>query len=272
MKAKENSLLGGIVSIVGALMGIVGHFILFQSWYVRGMGAESAEPGCEILLKFIHPALTDAGIIGGVLFAVAAYGFFTRRGWAFLVSVIAIVLSLQATWFINVPYLAADLPPIYFPMFFPFLLIYIVLVKYVGRRTWAHTGVALMAGLTFVLTLMNGTSSLSRIITNGAPMFVMTQRLHWIAMIGCGVISVGIVMHPTEWMRVVGLAASALELVVGIPLAYVTAISLGRFSLFALAPIGCLIFLVVLLWPGVWEGIQSEPEEKPASRLVSKPA
>jgi hypothetical protein len=47
MKAEQNSLLGGIVSIVGALMGIVGHFFLFQTWYFRGMAAESAEPAAD---------------------------------------------------------------------------------------------------------------------------------------------------------------------------------------------------------------------------------
>jgi hypothetical protein len=41
-------------------------------------------------------------------------------------------------------------------------------------------------------------------------------------------------------MWVVGLIASVLELVVGIT-GYVTAIALGRFSLFALAPIGCFL-------------------------------
>ncbi len=272
MKKTENSLVGGIVSIAGALLGIVGHFYLFQNWYARGMAAESAEPGCEILLKYIHPALTDVGILGGVLFAVAAYGFFTRRGWAFFVSAIAIVLSLQASWFINVPYMAANLPPVYFPLFFPFLAIYIVLLRWAGGRTWGRIGVALLAGLTFVLTLMNGVSSLSRIFTIGAPLFVLTQRLHWVAMIGCGVVSVGIIMRPREWMWLVALASCTLELVVGIPLALETARELGRFSLFALGPIGCFLMLVVIMWPGVWHRIEKESGDEAAPKLVARPA
>jgi hypothetical protein len=54
-------------------------------------------------------------------------------------------------------------------------------------------------------------------------------------------------------MRVVGIIAAVTELVVGIPLAYVTAQQLGRFSLFALGPIACLALLVILVWPGLWE-------------------
>jgi hypothetical protein len=45
-----------------------------------------------------------------------------------------------------------------------------------------------------------------------------------------------------------------LEIVVGVPLAVVTAQELGRFSLFSLAPISCLILVAIMVWPGnVWQ-------------------
>ena len=69
-----------------------------------------------------------------------------------------------------------------------------------------------MPGYLFILTLMNGVSALSRIIPIGAPIFVITQRLHWVAMIGWGVVTVGVILNPKEWMRVVGLTAGGLEL------------------------------------------------------------
>jgi hypothetical protein len=262
MEKEKNDQLGGIASIFGAVLAIVGNFYLFQNWYFRGMHAESAEEGCEILLKYIHPALTDLGLLAGALFVVAAFGFFKKQKWAFFLSVVAIVFSLQATWFINVPYMAAGLPPIYFTLFFPFVVLYFVLMRGVGKLEWNRIWVALFAGLTFVLTLMNGVSSLSRIITIGAPIFVMTQRLHWVAMIGCGTIAVGIAIRPQRWMWVTGLASCVLELILGIPLAFVTMRELGRFSLFSLAPIGCLLFLVVILWPGLWESIETDGEEE----------
>ncbi len=71
-------------------------------------------------------------------------------------------------------------------------------------------------------------------------------------MIGWAVVTVGIIMKPKEWMRVTGLVAGATELVVGIPLAVVTAQQLGRFSLFALAPISCAILIILFIWPGLW--------------------
>jgi hypothetical protein len=60
---KENKKLGGILALIGGLMGIIGHFVIFLRWYVPGMQAEAAEPGCEILLKFINPAMADLCLI-----------------------------------------------------------------------------------------------------------------------------------------------------------------------------------------------------------------
>ena len=50
---KTNYRLGGILTLIAALLGIVGHFVIFLNWYQTGMHAEAAEPGCEILLKFL---------------------------------------------------------------------------------------------------------------------------------------------------------------------------------------------------------------------------
>lgn len=258
---KQNAKLGGVIAIIGALMGIVGHYVLFMNWYEKGMAAEAAEPGCEILLKYLHPFLTDLGLLAGVLFAVSAYGFFTSRKWAYLLSVIAIVLALQGSWFVNVPFMAAGLPPIYFTLFWPYLIMFFLIMKLVGKVPWNRTLVAFLAGMAFVFCFMNGVASTSRIITIGSPIFMMVQRLHWVAMIGWGVVTVGIIMKPKEWMRVVGLSAATLELIVGIPLAIVTAQELGRFSLFSFAPISCLILLVLFLIPKVWDKLAADTDQ-----------
>jgi hypothetical protein len=250
---KDKNLLGGILASVGALMGIIGHFVIFLKWYQVGMHTQSAEPGCEILLKYVHPAMADLGIFGGILFAVSAYGFFTKKNWAFPLSVIGIVLALLGSWFINVPYMAASLPPIYFPLFWPYLIIYFLLMRAVGNVSWSRTLLALLTGIAYIFCFMNGIASSSRIITIGAPIFVLVQRLHWFAMLGWAVVTVGLLTTPKDWLRVVGLVAGTTELVVGIPLAFVTAQQLGRFSLFALGPIACLALVVIFVWPGVWE-------------------
>ncbi len=249
---KNKNLFGGILASVSALMGIIGHMVLFLKWYQIGMHTQSAEPGCEILLKYIHPAMADVGILAGVLFAVSAYGYFTKKSWAFFLTVVALVLALLGSWFINVPYMAADLPPIYFPLFWPYVLFYFLFLRLVGNVPWSRTLLGLFTGIAYIFCWMNGVSSTSRIITQGDPIFVLVERLHWVAMIGWAVVTVGIIMRPKSWMGVVAFISAVTELVVGIPLAAVTAQQLGRFSLFALAPIACLGLLIVLVWPRTW--------------------
>jgi hypothetical protein len=262
MSMKKENLYGGILSIVAALMGIIGHIVLFMKWYRVGMGAESAEPGCEILLKTIHPIMANFGMLGGALFAIGAYGYFTRKNWAFLLTTIALVLSLLGSWFINVPYMAANLPPVYFPLFWPFVLFYFLFLRAVGKISWSMTLLGLLTGVAYIFCWMNGVSSTSRIITRGDPIFYLVQHLHWVAMIGWAVVTVGIIMRPKEWMRVLGLVSAVAELVVGIPLTVATAQQLGRFSLFALAPIACAILLTLFVWPGVWEKLTRTGEVK----------
>ena len=248
----KRHLLGAALAFVGALMGIIGHFILFQKWYFVGMNTPSAEPGCEILLETIHPFMADLGLLGGVLFAVSAYGFLTRRNWAFFLSVVAVVLALLGSWFVNVPFMAAGLPPVYFPLFWPYLVLYFLLVRVVGGVSWSRTLLGLVAGMAYITCWMNGVASTSRIITIGTPLFSLVQKLHWAATVGWAVVTVSVVIEPREWTRVVGLVAGTAELVGGIPLAIETGGALGRFSLFALAPIICLVLVVLFAWPKLW--------------------
>jgi hypothetical protein len=249
---KNKNLLGGILASISALMGIIGHMALFLKWYQIGMHTQSAEPGCEILLKYIHPAMADVGILAGVLFAISAYGYFTKKNWAFFLTVVALVLALLGSWFINVPYMAAGLPPIYFPLFWPYVLFYFLFLRVVEDVPWSRTLLGLFTGIAYIFCWMNGVSSTSRIITHGDPIFVLVERLHWVAMFGWAVVTVGIIMKPKSWMGTLAMVSAVTELVVGIPLAWVTAQQLGRFSLFALGPLACLGLLIVLLWPRTW--------------------
>ena len=250
---KNKNVLGGILASIAALMGIIGHMLLFMKWYVVGMHTPSAEPGCEILLNYIHPIMADLGILAGVMFAVSAYGFFTKKDWAYSLSVVALVPALLGSWFINVPYMAAGLPPVYFMLFWPYVVLYFLILKLVGKVSWSQTLLALLTGIAFIFCWMNGVASWSRMVTIGAPIFTLVQKLHWVAMLGWAVVTVGIILKGREWMRMVGIISAVTELVVGIPLAIVTAEGLGRFSLFALGPIACLALLIILVWPNLWE-------------------
>ena len=234
---KTNYKLGGILAAIAALIGIVGHFVLFFQFYQAGMHAEAAEPGCEILLEWVHPLLANLGLLAAALFTVSAYGFFTQRKWAFSLSVFGLILTLLGSFFVNIPFMAAGLPPIYFALFFPYTIIYFLMMVLVQRLSWSRTLLALLTGICYILCWMNGIASTSRMITIGADLFTLVQKLHFVAMIGMAVVTAGILLKPREWQRVLGLVSGLLELIVGIPLTIATAMDLGRFSLCGLAPI-----------------------------------
>lgn len=257
---KINHRLGGYLALIGAVLGIVGTYMLFFKWYTPALNAEAAEPGCEILLEYLMPALSDFGLLAAALYAVSAYGFLTASAWAFPLVVIANVLALQGSWFLNVPFMAAELPPVYFIIFWPNLILYFLFMKLVRKHTWSLTLMGLLTGATFIFCFMNGVASWSRIITIGSHLFILVQQSHWVAFIGFGVVTAGILISAKEWMKVLGLCAGILELIVGIPLAISTTGELGRFSLFSLGPIFSLILVVILLWPGLWERLTGTME------------
>ena len=257
---KTNNKLGAVLALFGAVLGIVGTYLIFLNWYTPALTAEAAEPGCEILLEYLMPALSDFGILAGVLYVVSAYGFFTAARWAFPLAVIANVFALQGSWFINVPFMAAGMPPIYFAIFWPNLILFFLFVKLVRPTSWKRTLLGLVCGMALIFCFMNGVASWSRIITIGTHIFVVVMRLNWIAFIGWGIVTVGIVVHPKEWMRVLGLTAGVLELVVGIPLAVSTTFSMGRFSLFSLGPIFCLLLVAAFAIPSIWHRLIDSPE------------
>ena len=145
------------------------------------------------------------------------------------------------------------LPPVYFTIFWPYVILYFLFMVLVGKVPWSRTLLALFTGIAYIFCWMNGIASTSRIITVGADLFVLVQKLHFVAMIGWAVVTAGILLKPREWQRVVGLAAGATELIVGIPLAIVTTQELGRFSLFSLAPLLSLVLVVLLVLPGLWK-------------------
>jgi len=244
---KNNNRLAGGLAVFGSLLGIIGTYLIFMNWFTPAMTAEAAEPGCELLLKYLMPALSDFGILAGALYAVSAYGYFTSAKWAFPVVVLANVLALQGSWFINVPMMAAGLPPIYFIVFWPNLILYFLFVKGIQGLSWSRTLLGLLAGATFIFCFMNGVASWSRILTIGSHIFVIVQRLNWVASIALAVVTVGLLLQP---------------------LAINTTIGLGRFSLFSFGPIFSLILIVLIIWPNLWEKMTGTSEDKVTAQQV----
>jgi hypothetical protein len=252
---KVNHRLGGIIALIGAALGIFGSFLLFDHWYEPMMAAEAAagRPDEVIIVKFIIPALNDFGVLAGVLWAVAAYGFFSRARWAWTLAVLANILALQGSFFPMIPAASRGLPPAFGLVFLPNLLLYFGLLQLVRKISWWRTLLGLFTGMAFVLSFMNGVASTDRIMVIGTPLYVAVQRLNWIASIGWGVTAAGVLLAPREWVRVVGLCAGVLEVVVGTPLGMATTLSFGHFSMFFPAPMLSLALVIFLASRRWWE-------------------
>ncbi len=70
---QQRTRLGAALASIGAVLGIAGTYLIFLNWYDIAKTAQAAEPGCEILLKYIMPTLSDVGLLAGVLYAVSAW-------------------------------------------------------------------------------------------------------------------------------------------------------------------------------------------------------
>ncbi len=251
MKTRENRI-GFWLAVAGALLGIVGMFVTFTQWYEPMRAAEMAagRPDEEVIVRFIIPVLNDLGMLGGVLWALAAFGFFHARKWAWPVAVVASVLALQGSFFPMIPAASRGLPPMFGLMFVPNLIIFVALLWFVGHVNWKILALSLLTGIAYVLSFMNGVASTDRImVIPDNPLYVAVQRLNWVASIGWGVFTVGLILKRVEWVYVVGLGAALLEVVVGTPLGLATTLSFGHFSMFFPAPILSLLLLIFLLTP-----------------------
>jgi hypothetical protein len=138
--------------------------------------------------------------------------------------------------------------PAFIMVFAPNLVTYLLLVAYVRRVDARIAALSLISGMTYVTSFMNGVASTDKIILSGDPLMIGVQRLNWVAAVGWAVFTVGLLKRK-RWAKAVGLGAGLMTLVAGVPLATVSTISEGRFSMFTPAPMLSLILLVILLAP-----------------------
>jgi uncharacterized membrane protein (UPF0136 family) len=247
---KERSKAGAFISLFGAIVGIVGVFAAFLLAYQPMIDAEMAagRPDEAIIVRYVIPFLSDIGITAGVLWAVAAYGFFKGKNWAWTTAVIANVVSLLTGFFGMIPAASRGLFPMFIIVFAPNLLTYFLLLGYVRRVDAKIMALSLVSGITYVLAFMNGVAATDKIILSGRALLIAVQRLNWVAAAAWAVFTVGLLKRK-RWTKPVGLGAGLMTVIAGAPLAAVSTINEGRFSMFSPAPLLGLLLLIVLLAP-----------------------
>jgi hypothetical protein len=252
---KERSKVGAVISIIGAILGIVVIYAGFLRVYGPIMASEMAEgrAGGEIIAdglsvsKYVMPIVNDIGIIGGVIWAVSAYGFLKREDWAWGTAITANVLSLLS-FFMLIPAMSRGISPIYAFVFIPNIIAFLLLLAYVRQVDPRIIAISTVAGMAYVMAFMNGVASTDHMLSSGSTLFVVGQRLNWIASIACGSFVVALLTRK-KWAVQLGLGAALLTLVAGIPLGVATTMDSAEFSMYFLAPMLALILKISLVLP-----------------------
>jgi hypothetical protein len=246
---------GAIIAIIGAFLGIVVIYASFLSIYEPIMasemaagraGGESIADGVSIS-KYVMPVVNDITIIGGVIWAVAAYGFIKKEKYAWSVAILASVLSLLS-FFMLIPAMSRGISPIYVIVFIPNIIAFYILLLYVKKVDAKIVAISTIAGMTYVMAFMNGVAATDQMLSGNNIIFMVGQRLNWIGSLAWGIFVVALLTQK-KWVLPLGLGAALVTLIAGVPLGVVTSMHADKFSMFLFAPILALGLLIIFLLP-----------------------
>jgi len=263
IKMSGRNVLGVILCLLGALMGLLLTPLFFMETYIPLKLAEEALGGsglgCALVVEFIFPFISDLGMIGGALYLVAGISFMSSKDHhAFKIAVVANVLALQAAFWPIIPLIVTSMIPWFAILFLGNILIFFLLLITVGRISGKTTLMALLVGMAWVLAFMNGVASTNRIVFltgEGNPLWVLyttMQRVNWVACLGWGATTVLIVIKPNELVRKLGLGSGILAIVAGYPSGIISPFG-GGFSMFLLGPMLSTLLVLLFISPKLWE-------------------
>ncbi len=268
---KDNWKLGALLAALGAAVGLAA-FYLFVRIYNPMIAVEMAagRPDEALVVRYVFPLLGYLGITAGVLWLLSFYGFLTRERWAWPLGLIAATLSLLAGFFPMIPAMSRGAAPVTAAIFVPNLILWLGL-PLVRRTDWRVGALAFTAGLAYVLSFMDGVATIDKIQIAAADptlhgMYVMVQQVNWWATIAWGVFIIA-ALAGKPWARVVGLGAGLLACYGGYPLAVVSTLEEGRFSLFMPSPALSTLLVAILLLPAtrkLLEGVHATASPRPA--------
>ncbi len=237
--------MGGMASLALVLTIFVTTFeAQIQAEIARGSPTEA------LLASYVLPAVAVVGLLGGVLWLVAAYGFAARRQWAFASAVVGSVLCVLGGFFPMLPWVSSDLgfPPTSV-VFALNLILFILLQVRVMPGAKSVLLFSLLAGIAYVLAFINGVASTHYIITTGEVYFVLLQPVNFAASAVWATTAVAIALRK-RWAEPAVLAGGAAALLGGIPVALLTQTELGRLSLFWPSPLVSLALLAAVFLTG----------------------
>ena len=276
-ETKIRSEKGGAMGVVSLILGAVGVFSSYFFIFLHLDNIVSAETAaateCRLVSPFFIPLFAVFGILAGMIWLVAGVGFFGKKEWAFNVGVIAVVLTLFANFWPNIPAMEskAAVPGPWFLIFFPNLLVYFILVMRKGHARGKKAWFGLVLGMAFILNFINGIAATTRmsnrlpeinpLIDNygSASIYMLTMPTNMIASILFGITTIGIFLAKNkEKVRIAGLAGAFLSISAGFPLAFYSMFiesASPAFSMFILGPVVSTVAMIFILRSKTWNKI-----------------
>ena len=279
-ETKIKSRTGGSMGIVGIILGAGGVFLSYFFIFLHLDNIIFAETAaateCRLVSPFFIPLFAVIGILGGMIWLVAGVGFFGKKEWAYNVGVIAVIITLFASFWPNIPAMEskAAVPGPWFLIFFPNLLVYFILVMRKGHERGKKAWFGLVLGMAFILNFINGIAATTRMSNrlpgmvvesilmtdySRASIYMLTMPTNMIASILFGITTIGIFLAKNkEKVRIAGLAGAILAISVGFPLAFYSMFFEGAgfsFSMFILGPIISLVAGLVIIPSKLWNKI-----------------
>jgi len=264
-----NNTAGFILGILEALLGLglnLYYFLEVYKYYIE-MQIEMFFPLTNFqVIEYILPFFVGMAMLAGSMYLVSAYGFLNKRPWAYALATIGNVIAIQFSFWPMIPAMDMGLNPVFLWVFFPNVIIFLVLHTLVGKRTGGQIILGLLAGMAFVCAWINGTAALnmSWMFVEGSPqialsafdnnsLFILANPLHWLVAFSFGTICVMIFLNPKkEWIRMLGLGMGTIELVLGIPMAIEATVRKSEFSMYAAAPVIVALLMTFFLIPKLW--------------------
>jgi hypothetical protein len=275
-ETKIRSEKGGMMGLVSIILGAGGIFLSYFFIFLHLANILAAETAaaqeCRLTAPFFIPAFAAIGIIGGMLWLVAGVGFFQRKKWAYSVGVIAVIITLFASFWPNIPAMesGAAVPGPWFLIFFPNLIVYFLLVGRKGHESGKKALFGLVLGMAFILNFINGIAATTRMVNrlpdpssptpdySQAFMYMLTMPTNMIASLLFGLTVIGFFLAKNkDNVRMAGLAGVFLAISAGFPLAIYSMFFSGEFgfSMFIMGPVVSLLAGLVIVPSKLWNKI-----------------
>ncbi|MCF6277611.1 MAG: hypothetical protein L3J16_02535 [Anaerolineales bacterium] len=252
---QEKDKAGTAIALIGAILGIFVIYASFLQVYdpimasemaVGRAGGASIESGISVS-KYVMPIVNDITLVGGVMWTVAAYGFMHKEKWAWSTAVTANVLSLLS-FFMLIPAMSRGISPVYTIVFVPNIIAFFLLLRHVRQIDPKIVVLSTVAGMAYVMSFMNGVAATDQMLSGGKQVFIIAQRLSWLAAIAWATFVIGL-LNRKNWSIQIGLGAALLTLVAGIPAGVAVSLEASKFSMYLLAPILALLLKISLVHP-----------------------